>query len=117
MNPLKKRIKSFEYAFKGILILFKTQPNAIIHLCAAVSVVVLGIVYSVSLVEWLFLVFSIALVMVAEAINSSIEFLGDAVSQEENEWIGKSKDLGAGAVLLAAIFATIVGLIIFLPKF
>ncbi len=116
MSFFKARIKSFAYAFNGIFILFKTQPNAVIHLIATVGVLVLGFVYSISAIEWLFVLFSIALVLVSEAINSAIEFLGDAVTQEQNEWIKRSKDIGAGAVLIAACFATVAGLIIFIPK-
>lgn len=116
MSFLKQRLKSFSYAFKGIILLFKSQPNAQIHLLAATVVLMLGFAYSISVLEWLFLVLAIALVLISEAINSSIEFLSDAITKEENELIKKSKDLGAGAVLLAALFATVIGLLIFLPK-
>ena len=116
MSFFKERVQSFGYAFRGILTFFSTQPNAVIHLIAAIVVVVLGIIYDVTNVEWLFLILAIALVIIAEAVNSSIEFLADAVSKKENQFIKKAKDVGAAAVLLAAIFATIIGLFIFVPK-
>ena len=56
------------------------------------------------------------LVMLAEMINTSIEFLADGITLEHREFIGHAKDVSAGAVLLTAIFAAIIGLIVFIPK-
>ena len=66
--------------------------------------------------EWIAIVFAIAMVLAAEAVNSSIEALADLVSPSYNEAIKRTKDLAAGAVLILAIGAAIVGLIIFVPK-
>ena len=66
--------------------------------------------------EWIAIVFAIGSVLAAEAVNSSIEALADLVSPEYNEAIKRTKDLAAGAVLILAISAAIVGLIIFIPK-
>ena len=66
--------------------------------------------------EWIVIAFAIGLVLAAEAINSSIEALADLVSPEYNEAIKRTKDLAAGAVLILAITAAIVGLIVFIPK-
>jgi diacylglycerol kinase (ATP) len=113
---LKKRLNSFKFAFAGIRDLFKTEPNAIIHLAAAIFAVGLGFFFSISKAEWCFVVFSIVFVFSAEALNTAIEHLTNLVSPDYNELAGKTKDAAAAAVLFAAIGSAIVGLIIFLPK-
>lgn len=104
------------FAFRGIYLLFKGEANAWIHLAAAVGVVIAGIVYHITNTEWLFITFAIGCVFSAELFNSAIETLVDKVSPEQHPVAGKVKDLAAGAVLLAAITAAVIGLIIFLPK-
>ncbi len=113
---LKKRLDSFKFAFAGIRDLFKTEPNAIIHLIVAILAVVLGFFFSISTTEWCFVIFSIAFVFSAEAFNTAIEHLTNLVSPDYNELAGKTKDAAAAAVLFAAIGAAVVGIIIFLPK-
>ena len=117
MNFLSQRMQSFKHAFRGILTFFRTQPNARLHLVAAILVIVLGLYVSLSPTEWMVLTGVIFLVFVTEALNTSIEFLADAFTKEHNESIKRAKDVGAGAVLLASICAIITGLLIFLPKF
>ena len=110
------RIRSFKHAFRGIAVMFKTQHNAWIHLLAIAVVVGLEYYLELNIQEWMYISLSIGLVLVAELANTAIEFLGDAVSQEENEQIKNAKDVAAGAVLLAAIVATVVAAVIFIPK-
>lgn len=112
----RKRIRSFRYAFNGIRLLITREHNAWIHCFAAISVVIAGAILGLSRMEWVAVVIVIGAVLAAEAINSSIEALADLVSPEYNEAIKRTKDLAAGAVLLMAIAAAIVGLIIFIPK-
>lgn len=113
---LRKRLKSFTYAFHGIGILIKNEHNAWIHLFAAVCVVIAGFVFRISVTEWSIVVLAIGTVLAAEAVNSAIEALSDLVSPGYHELIRKAKDLAAGAVLLVAIAAATVGLIIFIPR-
>lgn len=113
---LRKRLKSFTYAFHGIGILIKNEHNAWIHLFAAVCVVIAGFVFQISVTEWSIVVLAIGTVLAAEAVNSAIEALSDLVSPGYHELIRKAKDLAAGAVLLVAIAAATVGLIIFIPR-
>lgn len=112
----RKRIRSFRYAFNGIRLLITREHNAWIHCFAAISVVIAGAILGLSRTEWVAVVIVIGAVLAAEAVNSSIEALADLVSPEYNEAIKRTKDLAAGAVLLMAIAAAIVGLIIFIPK-
>ncbi len=113
---LRKRLRSFAYAFNGIRLLIQNEPNAWIHCAAAISAVALGFVLQISRLEWITIVVVIGMVLAAEAVNSSIEALADLVSPEYNEAIKRTKDLAAGAVLLVAIAAAVVGCIIFIPK-
>ncbi|MDR0303401.1 MAG: diacylglycerol kinase family protein [Chitinispirillales bacterium] len=117
INFIKKRIDSVRYALNGIFLIISTQHNAWIHFLMTVFVVVLSLFLKVSAVEWTMLVLAIVSVWVAEALNTAIEHLGDSVSPDEyHPLIGKSKDVAAGAVLIAAIGAAIIGIIVFLPK-
>ena len=113
---LKKRIQSFGFAFKGMATLFKTQPNARIHLIAMCAVTVAGYLLKVSTTEWCFTVIAFAMVLCAEAFNTAIEFVVDLISPDYHPLAGKAKDVAAAAVLITAIGAAIVGIIIFLPK-
>ena len=113
---LKKRLLSFKYAFQGLIDLFSTQPNAVFHLFSSIIVIVLGFYLDVSNTEWCLLILCIVLVISAEAFNTSLEYLTDLVSPEHHPLAGKTKDVAAGAVLVIAIGALIIGTIIFLPK-
>ena len=112
----RKRLASFKYAFNGIRLLIQKEHNAWIHCFAMTCVIIAGFFFDISPTEWIAVILSIGGVFAAEAINSSIEALADIVSPEYNEAIKKTKDLAAGAVLLIAISAAVVGFIIFLPK-
>ncbi len=113
---LKKRIASFQYAFRGVRNLFKSQPNARIHVVVALLVVAAGFIFNLSRMEWVAVVICVALVLSLEAMNTAIEHLTDLASPDFHPLAGKAKDVAAAAVLLAAIGAVMVGTIIFLPK-
>lgn len=113
---LRKRLRSFKFAGNGIRLLIAHEHNAWIHCFAAGCVTIAGWLIGLSSTEWIAIVFAIAMVLAAEAVNSSIEALADLVSPGYNEAIKRTKDLAAGAVLILAIGAAIVGLIIFVPK-
>ena len=113
---LKKRLKSFKFAFKGIAELFRSEPNARIHLLATIVVFIAGFYFQVSTPEWCLLTLCIALVLSAEAVNTAIEKLTDLVSPDFHPLAGKAKDVAAAAVLLVAMGTIIVGALIFIPK-
>lgn len=112
---LRKRGMSFKYALRGIGQFFIHTHNAWIHLAATVAVVIAGLFFDLSTPEWLFLIVAMGMVWTAEAINTAIEFLVNLVSPGYNKLAGTIKDIAAGAVLLAAICAAIIGLFIFIP--
>lgn len=95
--------------------MLKEQPNARLHAIASMVVIALGVFFQVSTGEWCFLVLAMMAVWVAETFNTALEFLCDVASPEFHPLIRKSKDTAAGAVLLCAIGAVIIGIIIFLP--
>lgn len=113
---LKTRIKSFGYAIKGIAFFFSSQPNAKIHLMAGVLASGLGYTLKISNLEWVGIVFSIGAVLTTEAINTALEELVNFVSPEYHKQAGIVKDVAAGAVLITALMALVIGCIIFLPK-
>ena len=111
-----ERVRSANHAWRGIGILFKTSHNAQLGLFVSVLVTYLGFVLHISSIEWMMLVFVIGLVFVAEGFNSAIEIDMDLTSPEYHPYAKDTKDVAAGAVLLAVIMAVIIGAIIFLPK-
>ncbi len=113
---MKKRIKSFQYAFQGIADVFRSEPNAWIHAVVACCVLAAGWYFGLSKTEWCLVILCIALVFAAEAFNTALEHLTDLVSPEHHPLAGKAKDAAAAGVLLTAIGAAIVGLLVFLPK-
>ncbi|TAK42591.1 MAG: diacylglycerol kinase family protein [Saprospiraceae bacterium] len=112
----KKRLDSFRYAFAGIAELVRSQPNAMIHLSAAALVIIAGLFFGLSRMEWCAVVFAITIVIAAEAVNTALEYLTDLISPNYHPLAGKAKDLAAGAVLISSVGAIVVGIIIFLPK-
>lgn len=114
---INNRLKSFRYAFQGIAGLFRTQPNARIHLASAALSLALGWAFSLSPPEWCLLALAIAMVFAAEAFNTALERLTDLVSPEYNPLAGQAKDAAAAGVLFCAMGAAAIGMILFLPRF
>ena len=113
---LKKRARSFGYAFNGIATLLRDEHNSRIHLFAMACVIVLGLLLGISPTEWCIVALCCGGVLMAEAMNSAVEALADLVSPDFHPLIKKAKDVGAAGVLMMAIAAAAAGLIIFLPK-
>ena len=113
---LHRRADSFRYAFQGLADLFRSQPNARIHLGITVLVVGAGFYFGISRPEWVAVVLCITIVLSFEALNTALEYLTDLVSPEYHPLAGKAKDAAAAAVLLAAAGSAAVGLVIFGPR-
>ena len=116
-NFILDRLKSIKYAAKGFWILLTTEHSIIVQVITGIIMTIFGFIMQLSTTEWLFQIFAIGLVLVAEAANTSIEYLCDFIHPEHNKKIGFIKDIAAGIPFLAAIFAVIIGLIIYVPKF
>ncbi len=115
-RSLKARLRSFVFAARGLRQVFAEEPNAAIHLTIAAIVIVAGFLLKLSKAEFAMIIVAIAMVFVAEVFNTAIERLTDLVSPTEHPLAGQSKDMAAGAVLIASIAAVIIGAIVFVPK-
>lgn len=112
----KKIFNSFKYAFEGILSSLKTEKNMKFHMLAMIFVIILGIYFKINKVEWCICIICIVLVISTELVNTAIETVVDMICPEKNDKAKLAKDVAAGAVLVLALGAIVIGLIIFLPK-
>jgi diacylglycerol kinase len=113
---LVARLKSTTHAWRGLGIFFKTTHNSWVHIFFAILAVFLGFILNISAIEWVMIVFSIGLVVVAEILNTAFEIDIDLTSPTYHPYARDTKDVAAGAVLISVAIAGIIGLIIFLPK-
>ncbi len=110
------RVKSIGHALGGLSLMLRTQHNAWLHLAATIVVVVAGLILGLTTDAWLALILAIAVVWIAEALNTAFELLCDVASPDFHPIVKAAKDVAAGAVLLSAVAAAIVGTIVFLPR-
>jgi len=109
------RIRSLRCAFIGIWIMVSTQHNAWIHAAATLVTIAVGLYFGVTRAEWCWIILAIISVWTAEALNTAFEFLTDVASPEFHPLAGKAKDVAAGAVLITAIGAVVIGIVIMGP--
>ncbi|KAB7731230.1 diacylglycerol kinase family protein [Rudanella paleaurantiibacter] len=112
MIDIQKVFRSFWFAWQGILDLFRYENNAKVHLLVAIVVIAVGFWLQFTVTEWAIVLTQIGLVWSAEAVNTAIERLCDVVSPGHHPTIGKVKDMAAGAVLILATMAVVVGLLV-----
>ena len=110
------RIRSFRYALRGIWVTLSTQQNAWIHAAATLAAIAAGFLLRIGGGEWLAVVLAIMAVWTAEALNTAFEALCNVTSPEFHPLVARAKDVAAGAVLISAIGAAVIGLIVFGPK-
>ncbi len=118
-NRWKNRelMSSLDFAVSGLITTFKEERNMRKHAVSAILVILAGLVFQVSVTEWLFLLLSISLVIAFEIVNSAIENVVDLASDYHFSMLAKNaKDMAAGAVLFVSGFALLTGLIIFVPQ-
>ena len=116
MRKMKKIRNSFKYAIEGIWTSFKTERNMKIHIVIMILVIIAGIILKINKSEWIICIILFAIVIGSELFNTSIETIVDMVMPEKNEKAKIAKDVSAGAVLVVAIGAAIIGLVIFVPR-
>ncbi|MBB3951929.1 diacylglycerol kinase family protein [Aureimonas jatrophae] len=109
---LGRRLRSFGHALHGIGHMVATQPHARLHLLAAGLVVAGGWALSIDATDWMVVVLACGLVLAMEAVNTAVEHLCDVVCPTWSEDVRRAKDVAAGAVLIAAIAAAVVGLLV-----
>jgi diacylglycerol kinase (ATP) len=110
---LRRRAASFGHALRGIQAALKSELHLRFHAGATVMVIGLGFYLDLNHMEWALVALAIAAVWSAELLNTAVEALTDLVSPAYHPLAGKAKDVAAGAVLLAALGAAVVGLIVF----
>ena len=112
---LRSRLHSFGHAIRGWLYVLRTQRNAWIHGLVATAVLLVGLWLGLPPRDWAVLILTIAMVFAAEFINTAIEAVVDLATQEHHPLAKVGKDVGAAAVLIAALAAVLVGLLILGP--
>jgi diacylglycerol kinase (ATP) len=110
-----ERVRSFRYAIAGIGTMLRSQHNAWIHAAATAGACVAGFALEISRAEWCWVVSAVVAVWTAEALNTAFEFLADAATPEFHPLVKSAKDVAAAAVLIAAVGATIIGILVFGP--
>lgn len=114
-KTFKRFLNSFKYPISGLRYAYKNEQNLTFHLLMTICVVVVGLFFKVTLVEWAILALTVGLVIASELINTAFEAAVDLVTQEYHPLAKVCKDTAAAAVLIFAVTAVIVGLIIFIP--
>jgi len=109
------RLRSFRHAIAGLIFVIRNEPNMRIHVAAAALAVIAGWALHIDAAEWRWLTLAIGLVLGAETLNTAVEQACNAITSHHNAAIKAAKDAAAGAVLLAAATAALIGASIFLP--
>ncbi|TGY00593.1 MULTISPECIES: diacylglycerol kinase family protein [Bacteroides] len=111
----KKQLRSFGYAWKGIRCCVGKEQNLSFHLIVTVLTIIAGFLLDITRTDWMIVILCIGVVIAAELFNTAIEKLVDLVSPERHPIAGQVKDIAAGAVLVCAATAAIIGLVVFIP--
>jgi diacylglycerol kinase (ATP) len=114
---IKGRLKGCIYAFNGAVTLIKNESSIKVQIALSIAVSLMGFVFQINATEWMFQLFAIGLVLSAEGLNSAVEAVADFIHPDYHIKIGHIKDIAAGAVFFAAVIATIIGFIIYVPYF
>lgn len=109
------RVRSVRFAINGVRTTLRTQHNAWIHAAATAAVAVSGVMLGLSAAEWCWIVLAVMAVWTAEALNTAFEFLTDVASPSFHPLAGHAKDVAAGAVLISAVGAVLIGVLVLGP--
>lgn len=112
---LVKRAQSFTHASRGVWIFLRSTHNAWIHLFAFACVILAGLYFDISQFEWIAVLLAVGLVFVTECFNTAIEIDIDLTSPTYHPYARDTKDVAAGAVLIASCIAVVIGLLVFVP--
>ncbi|QUR95425.1 diacylglycerol kinase family protein [Macrococcoides canis] len=108
-------IKRFKHPIAGLVVLLQKDKNFLLHLIAAMGVILCGVIFNITATEWLFVIIAISTVLFMEVINTSVEYVVDLVTDEYHELAKYAKDTASLAVLIASFMSLFIGVIIFLP--
>lgn len=113
---MKKFVKSFKHALDGLILELKRERNLKIDIIIMIFIIILGVLFKISNMEWIICIILFASVISAELFNTAIERIVDVIMPEKNDKAKAIKDISAGAVLVLAVGSGIIGLFIFYPK-
>lgn len=113
---VKERVKAVGFSLKGIWILIKTESSFQIQISVAILATIAGFYFKISFVEWMVQLLIIALILVAEALNTGIEKIADFIHPDYHDKIGVIKDISAGAAGIAALISLFIAGLIYIPK-
>lgn len=117
MNQKKFHVISFRYALDGIIAALKEEPNLKFHFLVGLLVILLSFILNISKSDWIIIIILIGLVISVELTNTAIEAVVDHFTNDNHPGAKLAKDISAGAVLVSALTAAVVGILIFLPYF
>ncbi|WP_206052156.1 diacylglycerol kinase [Nonlabens xiamenensis] len=109
------RLKGCGYAFKGAIMLLRTEPSIQVQAILAVIMTIAGWLFHITPIEWMIQIICIGLIMSLEGMNTAIEAIADFIHPDFHVKIGRIKDLAAGAVFITAITSIVVGCFIYIP--
>jgi diacylglycerol kinase (ATP) len=113
---VKSRLKAFGYAFSGWWFVIRTQRNAWIHMVVSVAVILMSFILHITASNWALILLAISLVWIAEFLNTALEAVVDLATNHQHHDLARvGKDVGAAAVLIAAVSSVIIGLLILGP--
>lgn len=115
MEQKKLSVLAFKYAFLGIASALKEEPKLHLHFLIGLLVIIVSFVLKISKEDWIIIIFLTGFVIAVELTNTSIEAVVDHFTQDSHPGAKLAKDISAGAVLVAAMTAAIIGIMIFLP--
>ncbi len=111
---IKRFKKSLRYAWNGISKTYKEEPNLQVQSKIAIIIIIFAVLVDISKIEWILLIFTIGIVLMAELTNSAVERIADILKPRLDKYVKEIKDIMAGVVLVASIMAIIIGILIFL---
>ena len=113
---VKSRLKAFGYAFSGWWFVIRTQRNAWIHMVVSVAVILMSFILHITASNWALILLAISMVWIAEFLNTALEAVVDLATNHQHHDLARvGKDVGAAAVLIAAVSSIIIGLLILGP--
>ncbi|MEH6904325.1 diacylglycerol kinase family protein [Neobacillus drentensis] len=114
-RPQQSWLGTFSNAFAGILVALKSEKNMKSHLFCSIIVLLVSYYFSITKMEWIFILFAIGGMFALELVNTAIERVVDLVTAEYHPLAKQAKDMAAGAVLIYAVLSIAIGIFIFFP--
>ena len=116
LRGIKRLSSSLKFAFDGLKYAYKNEQSMTVHIIITILVIIFGVIFEISSLEWIVVVFCVGVMMCLELVNTSIEAAVDLVTEKYNEKAKVAKDVAAAVSVIFCFTSIIIGLIIFVPK-